>query len=561
MAQSFSVQPEEMVERAVAAFSVRQPFENTWEPLRRMFMPDAPPFRLGNTTQGARDREAVVDTYGQFLRRQYATFVYGAIVNGDGDWIKVVATPQREDGEDEGDHEPDPAWLSFCEWTRDDLTDVLMSETTGFTEQFFAMLNERAVFGNGVLYGGDRPGGLPIVRCSPIKDTALEGGAGHEPGGHWWRQSLTAGEWEKKLPNRHLGEKIMAAASSPSRRNEVFTLTHGSIENPGWSPSEADQVPQKRKFLTLWMNEDEKHLISENWLTSNPYTAFRCPRRAGEAYGRGPADEALEEAQMANRLRISTIRGIEKTVDPLMLLPDNGVMTPPTNEAEGAIVVREDMMRHAGDPIRYLRSEARPDVGQEFLQNSVYASMDRSFARDLMTLPREARMLESQIIGLQEEQSRGVVPIVAPVFAPLANFIGRIYDIRRRQGRMPRPPMSNRAYSLSIEFRNPLEKASRLAEVRAFMQALTIQIQAMQVDPGARHALKVVQGVQGSARTLGVPEKWIATKKEIEAALAAGAEMAKQQAQTEQGLDMSTMLKNAGAGLKGLMPANDRAAA
>lgn len=560
MAPRFILSPEAMTERVTAAFTVRQPFENTWEPIRKLFLPDAPPFRLGNTTQGARDREAVVDTYGQFLLRQYATFIYGAIVNGDGDWIKVVATQQRGE-EEEGSDEVDPAVLSFCEWTRDELTDVLMSETTGFTEQFFAMLKELGAFGNGVLYAGDRPGGLPIVRCAPIKDTALEGGAGHEPAGYWWRQTLTAGEWARKLPNRDLGAKIMAAADSPSRRNELFTLTHGSIENPDWSPKEADQVPQKRKHLTLWLNEDEKHIVSENWLTSDPYTAFRAPRRAGEPYGRGRADEALEEAQMAQRLRVSTIRGIEKTVDPTMILPDNGVMTPPTNEAEGAIVVREDMMRHPGDPIRHLRSEARPDVGQEFLQTSVYAAMDRAFARDLMNLPREARMLESQIIGLQEEQSRGVVPLVAPVFAPLARFIGRIYDIRRRQGRMPKPPMTDRPYALSIEFRNPLEKASRLAEVRAIMQGLTIQAQAIQIDPGARHAMKVVEAVQHSNRILGVPEKFISTKKEIEAALAAAAQIAQQQAQTEQGLDVSTMIKNAGAGLSGLMPANDRAAA
>lgn len=555
----FQVNAEEMVERVQAAFAARRPYETTWEPLRRLFLPDSSPFTLGNTTQGARDREAVVDSYGQFLVRQFATFCYGAIVNGDGDWIKVTAHAGRRGDWDDG--EIDSEMLDFCDLTRDELTDVLMAETTGFTEQFFAMLRERAVFGNGVLYAGDRPGGLPIVRCAPIKDTAIEGGAGHEPGGYWWRQTLTAGEWQKKLPNRDLGKRVMDAANSPTRRNELFTFTHGSLENPGWSPAEADEVTQKRRYLTVWLNEDEKHLVSKNWLSSDPYTAFRCPRRAGELYGRGQADEALEENQMAQRVRVAVIRGVEKTVDPTMLLPDDGIMTPPTNEAEGAIVVRADMLRQPGDPVRYLRGEARPDLGQDFLQTGIYASMDRAFGRDLMTLPREPRMVESQIIGLQEEQSRGVVPLVAPLFAPLGRFIGRIYDIRRRQGRMPRPPQNGRTYTLAIEFRNPLEKAARLAEVRAFTQALAIQVQAMAVDPGARHALKVVKGVQESARTLGLPESWIATEKEINAALAAAAELAKQQQQMEAGLDVTTMFKNLGGAAKGLQPANDPAAA
>lgn len=561
MSDRFTVVPEEMVERAVAAFEVKRPFEATWEPIRKLFLPNAAPFMLGNTTQGQRDRESVVDTYGQFLLRQYATFVYGAIINGEGDWIKVTAHGGR-DQESYLEDEPDTEMLAFCDATRDELTDVLMAETTGFTEQFYAMLLERGAFGNGVLYGGDRPGGLPIIRCAPIRDVALEGGAGHEPAGHWWRQTLTAGEWARKLPGRDLGPRITEAANSPTGRNTTFTLTHGCIENPGWTPKEADQVPTKRRYLTLWINEDEKHLVSQAWLNSEPYHAFRETRRAGEAYGRGKADEALEENQMAQRVRISTIRGMEKSVDPTMILPDDGVMTPPTNEAEGAIVVRAEMMARAGEPIRYLNSAARPDLGQEFLQGSVYTSMERAFGADLMRLPREPRMVESQIIGLQEEQSRGLVPLVAPLFAPMARFIGRIYDIRKRQGRMPRPPMTNRTYTLAIEFRNPLEKAARLAEVRAFIQALTIQAQAMNIDPGARHAIKVVEGVQGSARTLGVPEKWIMTKKEIEDALAAAAELAKQQAGIEAGKDVSTIAKNLGAAAKGLpQPANDRAAA
>ena len=559
MAAPFHVDAEEMIQRAQASFTARRPFEATWEPCRRLFLPDAPPFTLGNTTQGQRDREATIDTYGQFLLRQYAVFVYGAIT-GATDWIKITAHTERQNDWDGG--EVDPEGLELADRTRDELQDVLMADSVGFGEQFFAMLLEYGCFGNGELYGGDRPGGLPIVRCAPIRDVALEGGAGHEPGGHWWRQRLTAAEWSRKFPKRDLGPKINEAAASPTRRNEMFTFVHGCIDNPGWSPTEIDQVPHARRYLTVWLNEDEKYLVGQNYLTSEPYTAFRAPRRAGEQYGRGRAEEALEENLMAQRLRTVGIRGVEKTVDPTMLLPDDGIMTPPTNEAEGAIVVRSDLMRGAGDPVRYLKSEARPDIAQEFLQTSVYTSMGRAFGNDLMTLPREPRMVESQIIGLQEEQARGVVPLVAPLFAPLARFIGRIYDIRRRQGRMPLPPQNGRRYQLAIEFRNPLEKAARLAEVRAFMQALTVQIQSMQVDPGARHALKVIDAVQGSARTLGVPEKWISTKKEIEQALAAGAEIANQQAGMEGMLDATTALKNVGAGMRGLQPAaNDRAAA
>jgi hypothetical protein len=528
--------PEALLERANAAL-LRPNWTTTWEATRKLFLPDAAPFTFTNTTPGQRDRETTVDAYGQYCLRVYAGFLYGAIVNGDGDWIKVVLQGPR--GE-----EPTPDLLRVADDTRDELTSTLMAESTGFTEQFFAMLQERGTFGNGVLYAGDRPGGLPIVRCAPMKDAAWEGGAGHEPAAYWWRQSLTAAEWARKFPKRALGEKITEAANSRTRRNEAFTFIHGAIENPGWTPASVDQGPPKRRFLTVWLNELDKSLVSSSFLTTNPYQAFRCYRRANEIYGRGPAEEALEEASMAQRVRIAVIRSMEKAIDPTLLLPDDGIITPPTNEPEGAIVVRADMMNRQGDPIRTLRHEGRPDMGQEWLQTAIYGNIDRAFSRDLMNLPREPRMIESQIIGLQEEQSRGVVPLIAPLFAPLARFIGRIYDIRNRQGFMPRLPAHLHGWSMSIEFKNPLEKAARLAEVRAFMQALSILIQASQVDPAARHSLKVVEGCQWCFRVLGVPERFIPSEKEIQASLQEAAKIQQSQAGMEGALDMSTIAKN-----------------
>lgn len=533
------------LDRCKQAFDARRNFTTTWERQRKLFLPDTAPFMSTNTTQGQRDRETTVDTYPQYAARVHATFLFGSIVNGDGDWFKCVA--HGHDGA------KDPGVLAWADEYRRAGAEILMDPSVGFIEQYFAMLQERTVYGNGCLYGGDRPGALPIVRCNPMRDTAWEAGGGHDPDDFWWRQSLSAAEWAKKFPNRMLGDKLTSALETPAGRSRPFTFVHATMENPDWKPALIDQQPRHRRYLSLWLNEEDRCLVNAAWINSNAYTAFRCTRRAAENYGRGGADEAMEEAQMAQRVRVAVIRGVEKATDPLMLLPDDGVMTPPTNEPEGAIVVRADLMGRQGDPIRYLKHDGRPDIGQQFLRDGCYAAIDRAFSRDLMTLPREPRMLDSQIIGLQEEQSRGVVPIIAPLFAPTARFIGRILDVAQRQGRLPRPPRAAEGLQLSIQFRNPLERASRLAEVRAFMQALSILMQAVQVDPGARHALKVVDGVQYCARILGVPDKLIASAKELKELLAADAKAAMQKQGMEGALDATTAAKNLGNAARGFV--------
>jgi hypothetical protein len=543
---TFPFEVDELVERCNYAFTSQQNFRNTMERKRQLLLPDAAPFFIANQTQGQRDRQNCVDTFGQYAVRTHATFQFSSLVNGDGDWFKVVSHGHK--GAD------DTNTKSWAKDFRDHLAGDLMDPSTGFVDQLFAMLLERAAFDNARLYIGDRPGGLPIVRMSPMRDSAWEAGTGHEPDTHWWKQSLSAAEWARKFPGKDLGNTIKSAAEDSRRRNDQFTIIHGVIENPGWTPNVAEESPAQRRYLSFWIAEADKVLVSHAWPSSNAYSAYRCPRRPNEQIGRGASDEALEEVQMAQRVRVAIIRGYEKGIDPLMLLPDDGIMTPPTNEPQGAIVVRADMLTgRGGDPVRYLQHPGQPDKGQEWLTTEIYGAIKRAYSLDLMSLPREPRMLDSQIVGLQEEQSRGVVPLMSPLYAPLGRSIARFADIRQRQGKLPLPPRAAAGLKISLEFKNPLERAARLAEVRAFMQALSILSNASNIDPSARHSLKVVEGCQYCFRILGVPEHLIPSKQEIDAAIQADSQAMANKAGRETGLDATTMLKNIGGAARGLV--------
>lgn len=521
-------------------------FRNTMERKRWLLLPDAAPFFIWNQTQGQRDRQTTVDTFGQYAVRVHATFLFSSIVNGDGDWFKIAnETPEGKPSED-------PNCKSWARDYRDSLASMLMDSRTGFLEQFFAMLLERSAFDNARLYTGDRPGDLPIVRMSPMRDAAWEMGVGHEPEVHWWRQSLSAGEWCRKFPDKDVGKTIAGANESSTARNDQFTMIHGAMLNPEFKPNVPEETPADRKWVTFWIAENDRHLVTHSWCRSDPYTAFRCMRRPMEQMGRGASDEALEEVQMAQRVRMAVVRGYEKHIDPVMLLPDDGVITPPTNEPQGSMVLRADMLTgRGGDPVRYLTPAGAPDKGQEWLTNEIYGAIKRAFSLDLMNLPREPRMLDSQIVGLQEEQARGVVPLLAPLFAPTARVLSRFSDLAGRQGRLPKPPRQAIGTRLTIEFKNPMERASRLAEVRAFMQALSLMAQAVQIDPSARHALKVVEGFQWCCRVLGVPEMFIASKEEIAAGVQADTQAMAAKAGRETGLDVTTMLKNLGSAARG----------
>src|SRR5215471_9329551 len=121
----FPYEAGELVDRCNWAFNNPDMtnFRTTMERKRWLLLPDAAPFFIWNQTQGQRDRQTTVDTFGQYAVRTHATFLYGSIVNGDGNWFKIESYGHP--------NAKDPNVTAWAADWRDGLAGLLMDAETG----------------------------------------------------------------------------------------------------------------------------------------------------------------------------------------------------------------------------------------------------------------------------------------------------------------------------------------------------------------------------------------------------------------------------------------------
>jgi hypothetical protein len=305
------------------------------------------------------------------------------------------------------------------------------------------------------------------------------------------------------------------------------------------------------RYVMRWVEKHSGKVIAQGYSRQSCYTAYRGElSQPSDRYGIGPADLALEDVSMAQRITVAGIRALEKAGDPPYVVPDDGVVTLPTNESRGVIVVRADMMRSGNSPIHQLDAKGRPDLTIDFVQQMEVAVRKR-FALDKINLPREPRMPVQHVIALREEQARDTAPLLSEHLPALGHVVERTAELMFLARRIP--PLPNTVEgsgTVAVEFESPIVRAMRLAHTRAFMETLEAAQLAVQFDPAVRFSIKWADGIRDMAKVTGVRTVLIAGNDEMKQATAMLNKQAAQKDQLETGKDLSTMAKNAAPALE-----------
>lgn len=529
------------------AKTARSAFETTWNAARRVFFPGAQDFVARNDTQGRRDRNVAVDGHGILAVNDLADYLVASLCSPASKWLGLAVAETAA-----GD--PSPSVRQWLDQVRDLLLADFHDPASNFDDAMLAVAKEYAAFGNSALYIGDRPGQVPLFLHGPLAQSVWELDADGELGRFGWRKRFTARQAIDKWGAAKLSEPLRnAAGAGDAAADTPFDFLHVMDRNPDHVPGSADV--KTRRWRVRWIECDQAHVISTSFLEESCYAVFSAPRMGEEAYGRGCGDNALEDTHMAQRVRVSTVRGMEKQVDPPTIVPDDGVVSLPTSEARGLLVVRAELMRNGNVPVASLKPEGRPDLGLE-VSKIIHEAIDRHFLTAYTRLPREPRMPTQQIIGLQEEQMRALGPLLSRLQRPLGHVVQRVYGIRARDSRLP-PAPPDLAGRIMVKLEAPALRQMRMAEARAFIQWLEVVGMATQVDPGVIHVPRLTDGIALVGLALGVPQSLINSADDVARALQTQAATAEDQAGMEQAKDLTTAGKNIAPLLKVLQGGRD----
>ena len=210
--------------------------------------------------------------------------------------------------------------------------------SSSFRQAFFEFLKQLGCFGTACLYeekGKKTPitfinfhmAGVYIATNSDgIVDTVFR------------KFKYTARQAVQEFGIENVGEKITGAYNDLDHRDKEFRFFHAAFPREEYDPSKDD--PVNMEFTSIYVSRDEMKIISEGGYEELPYQVDRFDKDALEDYGRSPTMKKLPTIKMANAMQRTRIKGWEKQVDPVTLLPDDGSIWPLATQPGGVIFYR-----------------------------------------------------------------------------------------------------------------------------------------------------------------------------------------------------------------------------
>ena len=528
------MEPRELVARYQQVKSDRALFEVRWDQIRRYQRPDAAPF-LGQESRGYRDHGYAYDTTAEDAADMMAAGIGGLMTGQAIDWHGW----QWEDHALREDHEA-KAWLLDASRVQ---LECYRNPRTRFGMAMDSVYLDLADFSNGCLFVMGRGTDLPLYLARPIQQVYwLENDTG-QIDTVFWAFELSARQAAQKFGREALPRNIAVALDAPNRMEERFSFLH--CVYPSSDPKAGERELGNHAFISAWVSVDSPTMLREGGYRQMPYIAFRWRVRAGERYARGPADKALPDVAVLQQMERLVLRGLEKTIDPSLMLPDDGVLGPVGIRSGDLTYVRPEYFFRGGDPIRPIQSGARPDLGEASAEQR-RTRIQKAFLRDMLQILRDPRATATQVLEVREEMYRHASPVLNSLeVGSLGPMADRTFDLLLRANRFL--PMPEHVANAAVEptFQSPIARAQRMAYVRGFSQLWDLSTVIASVKgPEVLDLIDDEAGLRAAADALGTSAETIRSPDDVAAIREGRARAQQEAAEREAAKDETTALKN-----------------
>ena len=297
-------------------------------------------------------------------------------------------------------------------------------------------------------------------------------------------------------------------------------------------PHSDEKMQKKGKFESCFVLRKHHFLLEEKTYHSWPFAVPRWTKLNNETYGRCPSMKCLPDVKMLNAVMKTTIRGMQKAIDPPLMVPDSGFLLPINTTPSGTNFYRAGMK----DRIEAFPVSSRPDIGLDFVEN-IRGRIRESFFWDQLQLINQRDMTATEVMQRTDERLRFLGPILGRLNNELLRpIIDRVFDILTRRGKFPKPPQALKGQpNLKIVYTSQIAKAQRTGEANTLLKVLQACGPMLEVQPDMFDNLNGDEILRYNANIFGMPHEMMNKPKQVEATRKGRAEAAQaaQQAQME----------------------------
>lgn len=301
----------------------------------------------------------------------------------------------------------------------------------------------------------------------------------------------------------------------------------------------ADQDKQASKifpYKSCYLLKDKGLILSEGGFKEFPYAVPRWTKTTGEKYGRGPGMDMLPDIKMVNKMMETTIQGAQKTVNPPLMVTDDGVVGRVRLTPGGLTVVR------AGEPpLRPLITDARIDFGYQAVED-VRKRIRAGFYVDQFMMAQGPQKTATEVMQITEQNAKLMGPVLGRQhFELLRPVVDRVFGIMLRRGLIPPAPQVIQGKSFDVRYSSLIARAQRMNEAQNLARAISIAAPLLQIDPAAADVINADESVKHVMDVYGIPAKLNRTRQEVQEKRKARAEAQVQAMKQQQEMHAAEM--------------------
>ncbi|MDR3418686.1 MAG: portal protein [Nevskia sp.] len=481
---------QELLRRAEQLENGRRVFDAHWQQVADYSLPSRE-FVRRQAPGAKRSVTLIFNTTAVLACEQLAGALHGMLTSPALRWFAL--RPRRPDLRDDDDARK---WF-------DAVTELMYAHFTspevGFDTALHEIYLDLSGFGTGCMFMPDRGQGGCGYEARPLAECYVSEGADGRIDTLFRLYTLPAREVVRLWPETCPEAVQKIAEKTP---DEPVKMMHAT-----WPEEDSEG---KRHWPSCYAVRDQKTQLEEQRFQDFPFAVPRWSKRSGEMYGNGPGMNALPDVKLVNKLEQVDLRSRAKLCDPVLVLPDDGFLTPLTLDPGSVIYARPGLNKD--DRPYPLSTGGQPQLTEQKI-TQVEQRIKACYYTTWMNLPQQPNMTATEVLQRRDEMLRLMGPMIARVQSELLGpVIARTFAVMARNGLLPPLPDSlkskdGKTEDYQVEYLSPLALAQRSSDAEQVQRWLGTMQPLIQADPQVLDKVDADAVAEFLAERNGVPAR------------------------------------------------------
>jgi hypothetical protein len=469
-----------LVRRADELKHQRANFDTFWQEVADYILPSREFNRMN--APGQKRMARIFNTLPILACEQLAGGLHGMLTSPQLRWFSLRCTDPRF-----AESEAAARWFAAV---TDRMYEHFNSPKAGFATAAHELYMDVSGFGTGILYVQDRGMAGPVYRSIPLAESYIAEGEDGRIDTLFRRYKWTLRNIVATWPDHGDAKLARRAEAEPDAQEEIIHAVYPRPDGRGW---------ESRYILMAGKIDLERGRYAEM-----PFIVARWMKRSGEVYGTGPGMNALPDVKLLNKMEETNLRGAQKVIDPPLMVPDDGFLTP-IRTAPGSLNVFRAGLIGENDRITALDSKARPDIGADMI-GMMQDRVEAIFYTRWMNLPAQPNMTATEVLQRRDEMLRLLGPMVARLTGEfLGPVIERTFRVMFENYLFPPLPPELAGASWSVEYLSPLAVSQKSSDADAIMRWWSAVERMAAVDPSVLDAVDAPEAARWLADRYNAP--------------------------------------------------------